>query len=161
LNTDANFFKSCLTDIYRSIDMKRVLVGGVFSIIHPGHVFFLKKARSMGEHLTVILTHDRNVKKKGELLIPATERKKVLESIRYVDTVVIGDEADFFRSIKKARPDVIVIGYDQQFDMLWLRNTLKESGMKCQIVRLKESLGSYSTSRILDKLKAASANNKT
>jgi FAD synthetase len=141
--------------------MKRVLVGGVFSIIHPGHVFFLKKARSMGEHLTVILTHDRNVRKKrGTLIVPATERKKVLESIRYVDTVLIGDETDFFRPIKKAKPDVIVIGYNQQFDMLWLRNTLKENGMKCQIARLKESLGSYSTSRIMDKLKAASANNK-
>ncbi len=140
--------------------MKRVLVGGVFSIIHPGHIFFLRKARSMGEHLTVVLTHDRNMKKKGELLVPATERKKVLEAIRFVDTVVIGDEMDFFSPIKKARPDIIVIGYDQQFDMIWLRNTLKENGMKCQIVRLKESLGSFSTSRIMEKLKAASANNK-
>jgi FAD synthetase len=140
--------------------MKRVLVGGVFSIIHPGHVFFLRKARSMGEHLTVILTHDRNVKKKRGFLVPATERKNVLESIRYVDKVVIGDEADFFAPIKKAKPDIIVIGYDQQFDMLWLRNTLKENGMKCRIVRLKESLGSYSTSKILSKIKAASANNK-
>jgi len=100
------------------------------------------------------------MKKKGELLVPATERKKVLEAIRFVDTVVIGDEMDFFSPIKKARPDIIVIGYDQQFDMIWLRNTLKENGMKCQIVRLKESLGSFSTSRIMEKLKAASANNK-
>lgn len=141
--------------------MKRVLAGGVFSIIHPGHIFFLKKARSMGDHLTVILTHDRNVKKKRGFLVPAAERKKVLESIRHVDRVVIGDEADFFRPIKKARPDVIVIGYNQQFDTLWLRKTLKENGMKCQIVRLKEALGSFSTSRIVDKLKAASANNKS
>ncbi len=148
-----------MTDIYR-MHMKRVLVGGVFSVIHPGHVFFLKKARSMGDHLTVVLTHDRNVRKKGRFLVPAKDRKRVIEAIKYVDTVVIGDEVDFFRPIKKAKPDTIVIGYDQQFDVLWLRNSLKENGMSCKIVRLKESLGSYSTSRFMDKLKAASANNK-
>lgn len=135
--------------------MKRVLVGGVFGIIHPGHVFFLEKARSMGDHLTVVLTNDSNVKKKEGILVPAAERKMVLEAIRYVDEVLIGDEADFFRPIKKARPDVIVIGYDQQFDMIWLRNKLRENGMKCQIVRLKESLGSYSTSRIISRIRCS------
>jgi len=137
--------------------MKRVLTGGVFSILHPGHVFFLKKAKSMGTHLTVILTHDNNVKKKsGSVVVPATERKKVLEAIKYVDNVVIGDETDFFKPIKKAKPDIVVIGYDQKFDVIWLRNTLKKNKMSCKIVRVRESFGSYSTRKILSKIKASS-----
>ena len=138
--------------------MKRVLVGGVFSILHPGHIFFLKKARSLGDHLTVVLTHDKNVRKKnGVLITPATERKRVIEAIRYVDNVVIGDEMDFFKPIKKAKPDIIAFGYDQRFDTIWLRNTLKKNRMTCKIVRIKESFGAYSTSRIFNKIKRSNA----
>jgi len=138
-------------------NMKRVLVGGVFSILHPGHIFFLKKAKSFGNHLTVVLTHDNNVKKKsGSIIVPATQRKSVLEAVKYVDNVVIGDEMDFFKPIKKVKPDIIAFGYDQKFDIVWLRNTLKKNKMSCKIVRTKESFGSYSTSKILRKIKASS-----
>jgi len=136
--------------------MKRVLVGGVFSILHPGHVFFLKKARSLGDHLTVVLTHDKNVKKKnGVLFANAKERKRVLEAVRYVDSVILGDEMDFFKPVKKAKPDIIAFGYDQKFDMIWLRNTLKKNKMNCRIERIKESLGAYSTTKILNRIKSS------
>lgn len=136
-----------------SSENKRVLVGGVFSIIHPGHIFFLKKARSLGDHLTVVLTHDRNVKKKrGMIIVPAKERKTVMESIRYVDSVIIGDEFDFMKPIIKAKPDIIALGHDQQFDILWLRSSLKKSGMSCRITRISEVAGGYSTSRILSRM---------
>jgi len=138
--------------------MKKILVGGVFSIIHPGHIYFLKKAKSLGDHLTVVLTHDNNVKKKnGILFVTAKERKNVIEAIKYVDSVVIGDEMNFFKPIKKVKPDVIVFGYDQKFDMVWLRNTLKKNKMTCKIERVKESFGAYSTTKIFNKIKAASA----
>ena len=123
---------------------KKVLVGGVFNIIHPGHVWFLKKAKSYGSYLIVVVAHDERAKKK-HLLFPATERKKVLESLKFVDKVVIGDKDDMFSIVKKEKPDVIVLGYDQNID----KKKINSIDKKIRIIKIKKKFGEYSTRKLI------------
>ena len=62
---------------------------------------------------------------------------------------MIGDERDFLRVVKKERPDIVALGYDQEPDK-GLLETLKKLG--CKLIRIKK-FGSYSTSRIPEKNK--------
>lgn len=126
--------------------MKKVLAGGVFNTIHPGHVQFLKKAKALGDFLTVVVANDKTVLKKKKLLRPQDERKKTVESLGIADRVVIGDEEDFLLVVKRERSQIVALGYDQDFD----ERKLKALG--CRVVRIPK-FGSYSTRKILKKNK--------
>jgi len=138
--------------------MKKVLVGGVFAALHPGHEVFLRKAKSLGDFLIVVLASDRTVmRKKGVLLRTAEERRMEVERTGIANKVIIGDDEDHFKIVKKERPDIIALGYDQKIDED-LKKRIKESGLNCRIVRIKERLKDYSSSRILKKKKKKGLN---
>jgi FAD synthetase len=131
--------------------MKRVLVGGTFNILHPGHVFFLGKARGYGDHLTVVVANDKNVlERKGFLVFSSEERSEMVGNLKQVDNVIVGDEKDLFRVVEEERPDVIVLGYDQDFDLTGLKGFIKERNMSCRIVRITQKYREYSTRSILE-----------
>lgn len=132
--------------------MKKVLVGGVFDFIHPGHIFFLKKAKELGDLLVVVIASDRTAKRKGAMH-EAKWRKFLVENLKMVDKVVIGDEEDWLKVVEKERPDVIALGYDQTMDEGWLREELEKRGLKVEIVRIRENLPEYKTRRIRELLK--------
>ncbi|CAB50222.1 adenylyltransferase/cytidyltransferase family protein [Pyrococcus abyssi] len=117
----------------------RVVVGGVFDILHVGHIHFLKMAKELGDELIVIVAHDETVKKrKGRPPInPAEDRAEVLRAIRYVDDVVIGEPGEIsLELIKKLKPDVIALGPDQDFDCRTLKEKLRSIGLKVEVIRL-------------------------
>jgi FAD synthetase len=131
--------------------MKKVLVGGAFNIIHPGHIFFLGKARKLGDYLVVVVANDKTVlRSKGLLVMRAESRKRILESLRMVDKAVIGDERDFMKVVRTEKPDIIALGYDQ--DLGSLKGQMEKSGIKCRIVRIKSRLRGYKTEGILNSL---------
>ena len=93
---------------------KKVLVGGVFSLLHPGHIFFLKSARKLGSSLVVVVAHDRTVsRKKGKPAFTARERKEMVGSLKFVDKVRIGHTSDMMKVVKEEKPGIIALGYDQ------------------------------------------------
>jgi len=127
--------------------MKKVLAGGTFNIIHPGHIFFLEKAKELGDYLVVVVANDKTVlRNKGFLSMHAAGRKKVLESLRIVDKAVIGDEKDFMKVVRKERPGIIALGYDQKLDGD-LKKQIESLGIKT--VRIKSRLMGYKTENIL------------
>jgi FAD synthetase len=129
--------------------MRKVMAGGTFSIIHPGHVLFLEKARSLGDFLVVVVASDSTVlRNKGSLLATAEDRKRMLEGVRFVDRAVIGEEDDFFRVVEKERPDTIALGYDQARERQWILRGLRKSGLRPRIVTIQR-FGKYSTSGML------------
>ena len=126
--------------------MKKVLVGGTFNLLHPGHLFFLDKARKLGDCLVVVVANDKTVlKRKGFLLMKAEARKKMLESLRIVDKAVIGDERDFLKVVRKERPDIIALGYDQELG--GLEPQIEKLGIKT--ARIRSHLRGYKTEDIL------------
>jgi len=122
--------------------MKKVLAGGCFNKIHPGHLYFLNKAKSFGGYLVIVLTHDKNNKK--PYAIPAIKRKKNLEKLKIADKIVIGHPADFLKSVEKLKPDIIALGYDQKLSKE-MKNEIKRLEIKTK--RMKR-FGKYSSRKI-------------
>ena len=94
---------------------KIIFTNGCFDIIHRGHIELLKYASSLGEKLIVGLNTDESVRKnKGPERPYNTEsdRKAVLESIRWVDEVVLFNEKTPIDLINIIKPDIIVKGSD-------------------------------------------------
>jgi cytidyltransferase-like protein len=129
--------------------MKKVLVGGVFNLIHPGHEFFLKKAKGFGDYLIVVVASNRTacLTKKYPVL-DEKARKENLEKLGIADKVVIGDEADFMKVVREEKPDVIVLGHDQKMSEKELGKMLTKEGIDCEVIRIKEKLKGYKTSKI-------------
>ncbi len=138
--------------------MKKVMVGGVFNILHKGHVFFLKKAKSLGDFLIVIIASDKTVlRNKKPLIFSAEERKQIIETLNFVDSVRIGYEinnvSDYLKIIKNEKPDIIALGYDQKINEKDLKEMIKYAGLDCDVVRIHERLEGYSTGKILERIK--------
>lgn len=75
--------------------MKIVVVSGGFDPIHSGHIELLKKASALGDILIVGINSDEWLRrKKGKEFMPLKERKKVLESVKWVDSVWEFDDSD-------------------------------------------------------------------
>jgi 8-oxo-dGTP diphosphatase len=124
----------------------KVLVGGTFNIVHPGHVYFLLKARELGDELVVVVANDKTVlKNKKQLLFPAKVRAGMVKSLDFVDRVVIGDELDMMKVVRLERPDIIAMGYDQ--DDAAIKRQVQLAGFKCRVVKLGKLKG-YSTKKI-------------
>ncbi len=108
----------------------KAIVFGTFDGLHKGHVFFLKSAKKAVKMLIVIVARDKNVKRlKGkEPLKKEQERLKDVKELRIADLVELGDIDDFFKPLKKHRPDIIFLGYDQK--SLGVENFARENGIK-------------------------------
>lgn len=95
--------------------MKKVMVFGVFDLLHPGHINFLKQARKLGDSLIVSVARDKNVKRvKGKL--PIQKEKQRLNQIlklSFVDKAILGASGNPWPHIKKEKPNVFALGYDQ------------------------------------------------
>ena len=71
---------------------KIVLTGGCFDILHIGHIKFLKKAKSFGDYLIVLLESDENIKRlkgKDKPIFSLKERITILKPIKYVDKIIV------------------------------------------------------------------------
>lgn len=136
-----------LKDEYRN-KIKVVLAGGVFDLLHAGHIFFLKKAKELGDVLIVVVGRDEHIRKKGrEPLHSLEERVEILNNLKMVDLAVPGsreirDEKDYMDMISLVGPDIIALGYDQK--------EMKNSG-NAKVMRIEHSYRpeALKTSRII------------
>lgn len=94
-----------------------VATGGGFDPIHEGHIRLLKEAKALGDVLVVMLNSDAQmIKKKGMTFYQSQEeRKEIVESIRYVDEVIIdpGPETTCEEALKMVKPDILAKGGDR------------------------------------------------
>ena len=122
--------------------MKKVLIGGKFNQIHPGHLWLLEKAKKLG-YLIVVLAHEKHNKRTYS--VSSKLRKKNLEKFRLADKVVVGSSSGFVGVVKKYKPDVIVLGYDQKLPDRVTSDYVKMQ--KIKILRFKKH-GKYSTRKL-------------
>lgn len=136
--------------------MVRVMASGVFDIIHTGHLRYLEEAKTYGDELVVVVACDETVKRnKHEPIMPAEERRKLVEALKPVDRAVIGYEGDMFRIVEEIKPDVIALGYDQHVEEL--ERQLRERGIPAKVVRCGEYNGDLNkTRKIIEKIKRRS-----
>ena len=125
--------------------IKVVLTGGVFDIIHSGHVFILEKAKQLGDVLVVVVAKDRFIQHKNRKPVHSQAyRVKLVSSIKYVDLAIPGqDEVE--KIISYVSPDIIVYGYDQ-------KPFLKPKGVKIVHISERFEEEKLQTTKILEKL---------
>jgi len=118
--------------------MVRVLATGTFEILHPGHLLYLEEAKKLGDELFVIVARDVNVKKRKRMpIIREEQRLKMISALKVVDKAMLGSEKDMYEPLYSIKPDVIAIGYDQDFDVVMLERELRKRGFKSKVVRIK------------------------
>ncbi len=137
--------------------MKKVLVFGSFDFLHAGHLHFFLQAKKYGDFLVVCVARDENVKRaKGRApFFSEQERLHMVRSLRAVDKACLGAKRDFFASIKREKPAVIVLGYDQPANENLIKEKLKEFGLGAtRVVRLKKGFlqHKYKSSKIREYL---------
>lgn len=102
--------------------MTRVITYGTFDLLHKGHVRLLKRAKALGDHLTVCVSTDEFNAIKGKKAYTSFEdRKYILEAIKYVDEVIPERDWDQkINDVKEHNIDIFVMGDDWkgQFDFL-------------------------------------------
>jgi len=136
--------------------MRRVVAQGTFDLLHPGHLHYLREAKSLGDRLDVIVARGRNVTHKSEPVVPDSQRREMVAALDPVDDARLGHERDFFVPIREIDPDVIVLGHDQHHDEGTLAGMLEEEGIDCEVVRASpresEAYELLSTGRIIDRI---------
>jgi rfaE bifunctional protein nucleotidyltransferase chain/domain len=137
----------------RAAGRRIVFTNGVFDLLHPGHLRYLRKARALGDLLIVGINSDRSVRanKGGDRpLTPEAERAEVLAALDDVDAVVVFDEDTPHRLIEALQPDVLVKGADWAADAIVGRDIVEGRGGR--VVRVPVEAG-YSTTRIVEKIR--------
>ncbi len=103
--------------------MRKVITYGTFDLLHYGHINLLKRAKDLGDYLVVALSTDEfNLNSKNKkCYFSYEERKKMLESIRFVDLVIPEENWEQKASdVKEFKIDTFVMGDDWvgKFDFL-------------------------------------------
>lgn len=94
----------------------KVIINGTFDILHRGHLEMLEYAKTLGDYLLVAIDTDRRVKElKGNNrpINNEEDRKFMLESLKWVDDVVLFDTKEELQTIiKNYQPEIMVKGSD-------------------------------------------------
>ena len=109
----------------------RVMAVGVFDLLHAGHLHYLEQAKSLGNHLTVVVAHDDTVRiRKHEPVTNHDLRRRMVEGLKPVYDAIVGNSPDvsIYDILPKVNPDVIALGYDQEHAEDSIRNRLLELG---------------------------------
>ena len=129
-----------------------VFTNGCFDIIHSGHLDLLKEARSYGDKLIVGLNSDKSISKlKGpdRPIIGQSERKKILSALKFVDEVIIFNEENPLKLIKKLKPSILVKGADYAKEQVVGGEFVESYGGEIKLVKLTKG---KSSSKIINKL---------
>lgn len=97
---------------------RRVMGFGTFDAVHPGHLFYLKELRKLGDELFIVIARDRNVEKIKSKAPHFSEevRKQHVEETGLADKVILGNEDDYYQVLRDYQPDILGFGYDQRAD---------------------------------------------
>ncbi|RJQ23219.1 cytidyltransferase [Candidatus Parcubacteria bacterium] len=141
--------KKSLTEFGRTA-LHVVLAGGVFDIIHPGHIHTLNAAKVLGDVLVVVVaTASTAVKmKKRNPLHTEEHRQELVGSLSMVDLCIVGREGDIFKTVEVVKPDIIALGYDQAHQEKFIIDGCKNLGLEVRVARLQSPIPEFSSSKI-------------
>lgn len=130
--------------------VKVVLAGGVFDIIHPGHIHTLREASKLGDVLVVVVATDKTAvrMKRRRPLHAQDQRRALVGELRTVDAAVVGDDEDIFKTVAQIRPQIIALGYDQVHQERAIIDGCKKLRMGVTVARLQSPMPHVSSSAI-------------
>ena len=138
-----------LTELGRS-SLRVVLAGGVFDIIHPGHIHTLNAAKALGDVLIVVVATDNTAvkMKKRQPLHSKEQRQELVNSLVMVDLCLIGQEDDIFKTVNLVKPQIIALGYDQVHQEKFIIDGCKKINLDAKVARLQSPIPESSSSKI-------------
>lgn len=138
-----------LTELGRS-SLRVVLAGGVFDIIHPGHIHTLNAAKALGDILIVVVATDNTAvkMKKRQPLHSKEQRQELVNSLAMVDLCLIGQEDDIFKTVNLVKPQIIALGYDQVHQEKFIIDGCKKINLDASVARLQSPIPESSSSKI-------------
>jgi FAD synthetase len=135
--------------------IKVVLVGGVFDILHPGHLHTLKAAKAYGDVLVVVVARSSTALKINKSRIiyhDEIQRKELVSSIRFVDIAMVGFEGTLYKTVEYVKPDIIALGYDQAHGEKEIALNCRKRGLNVQVVRLNTPIPRIKSSSLKQEL---------
>ena len=131
---------------------KIVFTNGCFDIVHAGHVDYLSKAKKLGDILIIGVNSDtsiRSIKGPKRPIVSLEYRLKVLDSLSFVDYLVVFEEDTPLNLIKTLKPSVLVKGADWEDKKVVGQDVVESYG---GTVKLLELVPSISTTEIINKI---------
>ena len=134
-------------DLKKSSTKKTVLAGGVFDIIHPGHIHTLNAAKALADVLVVAIATDKTAQKmkKRPPLHNQELRRELVSCLSMVDKAIVGHEDDIFETVKAIKPDIIVLGYDQIHQEQFISDGCERINLDVNLVRLQSPVAHLSS----------------
>jgi cytidyltransferase-like protein len=135
--------------------LKVVLVGGVFDLIHPGHIHTLKAAKEVGDVLVVVIARTataQKIKKDRKIYHDEGLRKELVESLNFVDLALIGREGTLYDTVEFVKPNVIALGYDQAHSEKDVAENCKKRNLNVQVIRLSTPIPGSKSSKIKEEM---------
>jgi glycerol-3-phosphate cytidylyltransferase/FAD synthetase len=148
-NQLVNEDRTTLTEIGRD-SLHVVLSGGVFDIIHPGHISTLNAAKALGDVLVVVVATDTTSQKmkKRKPLHTQEQRQELVNSLSMVDLCLVGQEEDIFKTVNLVKPQIIALGYDQVHQEKFITDGCKRINLDAKVARLQSPIPESSSSKI-------------
>ena len=134
---------------------KVVLVGGVFDLIHQGHIHTLKAAKGQGDILIVVIARISTatlIKKGRKIYHNEKQRAELVSSLRFVDLAVLGRQGTLYDTVEHIKPDIIALGYDQAHSEKDIAENCRKRNLVVRVIRLSTPLPSTKSSQIKDNL---------
>lgn len=142
-----------LTPRFRK-NKRMVFTNGCFDLLHRGHIYYLSRARELGDMLVVGLNSDASVtllKGSGRPVNVVEARAEVLGALAFVDYIIVFEEETPLNLITRLEPDILVKGGDYKVEDIVGYRELSSWGGRVQTIPLLEG---YSSSSIIDRNKA-------
>ena len=130
-----------------------VFTNGVFDLLHPGHVRYLRDARALGDALIVAVNSDRSVRANKGPSRPINaegERAELLLALDCVDAAVVFDEDTPHEIVNRIQPDILVKGADWGPDNIVGRDIVEARGGR--VVRVELEPG-HSTTDLISRVR--------
>lgn len=122
-------FENAIIKCKRSPGMKRIITYGTFDLLHYGHINLLRRAKSLGDYLIVVVSTDEfnSIEKNKKTYFTYDQRKILLEALRYVDLVIPETNWEQKKTdMHEYHIDTFVMGDDWK----WKFDFLKDEGVE-------------------------------
>ncbi len=116
---------------------------GVFDMFHIGHLNILKKSKELCDYLIVGVTSDELcfLRKKKYPIICQQDRISIVESIRYVDKVILQENMDKLKAVIDNNVNVVFVGSDWKGSDSWIQYEKDFKTVGCDVIYLDHTDG--------------------
>jgi len=123
--------------------IKVVLAGGVYDVLHLGHLAALTEAKSLRDVLIAVVATDITVEmlKGRKPVFPQEDRRALVEGLKPVDKAILGYEDvgfGFEQVLIEVMPDMVAFGYDQENLERSVSEIINRRKLKIRTVKLTQ-----------------------